>query len=93
MKGNWVIKMFKAKDYNIDEFDLYEKAKMNPESIDSMTEYSTDWQKLENKYKGLTRKSVEEIIENPKAWDDAGEWIQGNLLTNDEKSQYQIMGD
>ena len=34
-----------------DEYELYKKAKENPDSIDPMTENSTDWETLDKKYK------------------------------------------
>ncbi len=33
------------------EYDLYKRAKENPDSIDPMTENSTDWEALDSKYK------------------------------------------
>lgn len=48
MKRSGKFKMHKKKD---DEYELYKRAKENPDSIDAMTENSTDWEKLEEKYK------------------------------------------
>lgn len=33
------------------EYELYKRAKENPDSIDAMTENSTDWEELDKKYK------------------------------------------
>lgn len=38
------------------EFELYQRAKNNPDSIDPMTENSTDWEALEKKYGGKEKK-------------------------------------
>lgn len=35
---------------NNDEYELYKRAKVNPDSIDPMTENSTDWEALDKKY-------------------------------------------
>ena len=41
---------------NNDEYELYKRAKENPDSIDPMTENSTDWEVLDKKYSGIYEK-------------------------------------
>ena len=50
-----------------DEYKLYKKAKENPDSIDPMTENSTDWEKLDKDYSSRYNKEVLEksISKNP----------------------------
>lgn len=38
------------------EYELYKRAKENPDSIDPMTENSTDWEALDKKYSGRYKK-------------------------------------
>lgn len=44
------------------EYNLYKKAKENPDSIDPMTENSTDWERLEEKYRDKYAKEIDERI-------------------------------
>ena len=53
------------------EYELYKKAKENPNSIDPMTENSTDWEGLEKKY-GERYKNEKDPKVNIKK--DGGEW-------------------
>lgn len=43
-------KMYEKNNKVESEYELYKRAKENPESIDPMTENSTDWEALEKKY-------------------------------------------
>lgn len=44
------------KDKRESEYNLYKRAVENPDSIDAMTENSTDWEALDKKYKGRYEK-------------------------------------
>lgn len=55
------------------ERELYERAKNNPESIDPMTENSTDWEALEKKY-GKEEK-IKKYVEKKKGKSDKNAWL------------------
>lgn len=49
-EGNSNIKKKTSEKQEDEEYKLYKQAKENPESIDPMTEWSTDWEELDRKY-------------------------------------------
>lgn len=51
---------------NRKEYELYKRAKENPDSIDPMTENSTDWEALDKKYSGRYEKEKYGIGDNVK---------------------------
>lgn len=55
------------------EKELYERAKNNPDSIDPMTENSTDWEALEKKY-GKQEK-IKKYVEKKKGKSDKNSWL------------------
>ena len=61
-----------AKEENIDkeEYELFKKAMEKPDSIDPMTENSTDWEALEKKYKGRYEKENKKDFTKLVATDD-----------------------
>lgn len=55
--------LFSREDY---EYKLYKRAKENPDSIDPMTENSTDWEALDKKYSGRYKtEKIREQISQP----------------------------
>lgn len=48
------------------EYELYKKARENEDSIDPMTENSTDWEQLDKKYKERYEKENKSLEENQK---------------------------
>ncbi len=50
-EGNSNIKKKTSEKQEDEDYKLYKQARENPESIDPMTENSTDWEALEKKYK------------------------------------------
>ena len=57
------LKKQKEASNNDDEYKLYKKAMTHPESIDPMTENSTDWEALDKKYRDRFNKEVEQANE------------------------------
>ena len=51
-----------VKDKTNNEYELYKRAKDNPDSIDPMTENSTDWEELDKKFKDRYEKEKQQTF-------------------------------
>lgn len=72
-----------------EEYELYKRAKENPDSIDPMTENSTDWEALDKKYGNRYK---EEYIRTKKYPDDPNSHEYTSVLRNTDEYQSKVFG-
>ena len=71
-----------------EEYELYKKAKVNPDSIDPMTENSTDWETLNEKYASRYNEEIKSKIRKKAITvEQEGELENTERMINDIKNQ------
>ena len=65
------------------EYNIYKKSKENPDSIDPMTEWSTDWEALDEKYRDRYKKER----------DDYESRVYGSDVREADKEMKRVFGD
>ena len=81
-----------------DEYELYKKARENEDSIDPMTENSTDWEQLDKKYKERYEKENKSFEENKTSGQKTADLIKENNIKTfgdeiEEKERLDIAKD